>query len=184
MNSPRLDDTFYLQDVLKVAPGLIGKSLVRAWPDGRISRHIITETEAYRGFEDKACHASKGRTTRTEVMFQTGGRIYMYLIYGMHWMLNVVTAPQEIPQAVLIRSLHDVKGPGRLSRSIELDRSFNGVDLIKSPDIWIEDNSHSYEIYRGPRIGIDYAGEYWKKQPWRFWTDDLLFTGQESKKIH
>ena len=87
----RLGREFYSQDVLEVAPQLLGKHLVRIYPDGTKATYIITETEAYRGGEDLACHASKGRTPRTEVMFGDGGHLYMYLIYGMYWMLNVVT---------------------------------------------------------------------------------------------
>jgi DNA-3-methyladenine glycosylase len=173
MPPTRLDHSFYLQDVLVVAPDLLGKSLVRSWPDGKVSRHIITETEAYRGFEDKACHASKGKTARTEVMFKTGGHLYMYLIYGMHWMLNIVTADADVPQAVLIRSINDFQGPGRLTRGLALDRTFNGMDLIDSHEIWIEDTGATCALKSGPRVGIDYAGDFWKNRPWRFWTDDF-----------
>jgi len=87
----RLSPDFFLRDVLEVAPALIGKLLVRQFDDGRIERYRITEVEAYRGAEDLACHASKGRTPRTEIMFQEGGTVYVYLIYGMYWLLNLVT---------------------------------------------------------------------------------------------
>jgi DNA-3-methyladenine glycosylase len=164
----RLEREFYSRDVLEVAPGLLGQHLVRMGPGGGRSAYVITETEAYRGGEDLACHASKGRTPRTEVMFGEGGHLYMYLIYGMYWMMNVVTGQEGVPQAVLFRGLREVSGPGRLTRQLELDRSFYGEDLVRSDRIWIE-KSHSVSAYTaGPRIGIDYAGEPWRSKPWRF----------------
>jgi DNA-3-methyladenine glycosylase len=129
---------------------------------------MITETEAYRGFEDKACHASRGRTSRTEVMFGEGGVLYMYLIYGIHWMLNVVTAARDIPQAVLIRGVKDVEGPGRVTQTLQLNLDFYGEDLVTSDRIWIEDTSRKCRIITGPRVGIDYAGAYWQNKPWRY----------------
>ncbi len=164
----RLSREFFTSDVLVVAPGLIGKTLVRKWDNGDITRHIITETEAYRGTDDKACHASKGRTARTEIMFESGGQLYMYLIYGMYWMLNIVTSVKDVPQAVLIRGLGDVYGPGRITRFLELDKSFYGENLLVSDRIWVEDSDLSPEIQTLPRIGIDYAGEPWASRPWRY----------------
>ena len=101
----RLSGDFFLRDVLEVAPELIGKILVRQYDGSMILRRRIVDVEAYRGREDLACHASKGRTDRTEVMFRTGGLLYVYLIYGMYWMLNIVTGAKDDPQAVLIRGL-------------------------------------------------------------------------------
>lgn len=164
----RLPLEFYTQDVLEVAPALLGKRIIRREPSGIISSHLITETEAYRGTEDKACHASKGKTPRTSVMFETGGILYMYLIYGMYWMMNVVTAVKDEPQAVLIRGLKDVSGPGRLTRLLALDGSFNGEDLQTSDRIWIAGNAGNVEFSRHPRIGISYAGAYWENKPWRY----------------
>ena len=134
-----------------------------------IYRQCITEVEVYRGVEDKACHVSKGRTQRNKIMFDRGGLLYVYLIYGMHWMLNVVTGKVEEPQAVLIRSVADIKGPGRLTKALGIDRSFHGEDLVVSRRIYIEDNPVDHKkIVRKPRIGVDYAGEYWKNIPWRY----------------
>ncbi len=164
----RLPLAFYTRDVLDVAPDLIGKVIIRKWEDGSISRHVISETEAYRGDGDKACHASKGRTQRTDVMFETGGKVYMYLIYGMYWMLNVVTSVENDPQAVLVRGFSDKYGPGRITRMLELDRSFYGEDLILSERLWIEDHGSNPEYSCMPRIGIDYAGEPWTGKPWRY----------------
>ena len=164
----RLERDFYRQDVLEVAPRLLGQHLVRAYPDGSRSSYVITETEAYRGGEDLACHASKGRTPRTEVMFGDGGHLYMYLIYGMYWMLNVVTGIQEVPQAVLFRGLREANGPGRLTRLICVDREFYGEDLVSSHRIWIEESGIHADISTSQRVGIDYAGAPWKDLPWRF----------------
>lgn len=167
----RLDRAFYRRDVLEVAPGLLGKHLVLQREENSCSIFTITETEAYRGLHDKACHASKGRTKRTEIMFGDGGYIYMYLIYGMHWMMNVVTSVPDSPQAVLIRGLREVSGPGRLTRLLGVDKSFNGVDLLGQQQIWIEESGIVASHTAGPRVGIDYAGEPWKSKPWRFLID-------------
>lgn len=164
----RLGKEFYCQDVLDVAPRLLGQHLVRVYADGTKTRYTITETEAYRGWEDRACHASKGRTPRTEVMFGAGGHLYMYLIYGMYWMLNVVTGSEGVPQAVLFRGLNEASGPGRLTRLLKLDKDFYGEDLAGSDRIWVEESGMHPQYTAGPRIGIDYAGEPWKDMPWRF----------------
>jgi len=161
---------FFMQDVLEVAPQLPGKKIVRI-VNGERREYIITEVEAYSGTGDLTCHASKGRTKRTEIMYHEGGYIYMYLIYGMYWMLNIVTGPKDIPQAVLIRSLSGVKGPGRVSRELLLDGSFYGEKIYDSSKILIEDGLISPEILTAPRIGVEYAGEYWSKVPWRFYID-------------
>lgn len=167
-NMHRLDRNFYLRDVLEVAPDLVGKVLVRKFDDENTFRSRIIEVEAYRGGEDLACHASRGRTARTEVMFHAGGRIYLYLIYGMYWMLNFVTGLEDEPQAVLIRGLSDVCGPGRITRTLRIDKSYYGEDLVLSDRIWLENHDEHVQLETGPRIGIDYAGDYWKSMPWRF----------------
>ncbi|MBE0654774.1 MAG: DNA-3-methyladenine glycosylase [Bacteroidales bacterium] len=164
----KLQADFYLRDVLEVAPDLLGKRLVICGSEHSGVYHI-TEVEAYRGREDMACHASRGMTPRTEVMFREGGLLYMYLVYGMHWMMNIVTAGTGIPQAVLIRGLDKVSGPGRLTRQLGLDRSFNGESLVQSERIWLEDAETPSNILTSPRIGIDYAGEPWISIPWRYY---------------
>jgi len=166
--SERLDRVFYKRDVLEVAPALLGKHLVRIRPDGSVSTYVISETEAYRGGEDRACHASKGQTPRTRVMFGEGGYLYMYLIYGMHWMMNVVTGEEGMPQAVLLRGVHEASGPGRLTRLLQVDQGFYGEDLVYSDRIWVEDSEREVSYSTGPRVGIDYAGEPWKDKPWRY----------------
>lgn len=163
----RIQKSFYIRDVLDVAPDLLGKKLcVRA--ENKIYSYIISEVEAYRGEEDEACHASKGRTPRTEVMYRIGGVIYVYLIYGMHWMFNIVTAGLDVPQAVLIRGLEEISGPGRLTKKLNIDRTFNGESLLNSERIWLENGSNPDKIFTSPRIGIDYAGEPWTSKNWRF----------------
>lgn len=165
----RLTTDFFLRDVLLVAPELLGKVLVRQLDDGRVVRYRITEVEAYRGTEDLACHASKGRTPRTEVMFQEGGKVYVYLIYGMYWLLNFVTGEEDHASAVLIRGIDGFSGPGRLGRELHLDKSFYGENLAISSRLWVEDAEPVVEFKTSKRIGIGYAGEEWENKMWRFY---------------
>lgn len=164
----RLPLNFFLRDVLEVAPSLLGKQLVRRFDDGRMVRYRITEVEAYRGTEDRACHASKGRTPRTEVMFQQGGAVYVYLIYGQYWLLNLVTGLDGDASAVLIRGVEGFSGPGRVGRELQLDRSFYGESLVDSSRIWVEDAEPVTDFKISKRIGVDYAGEEWAGKMWRF----------------
>ena len=164
----RLCADFFLRDVLEVAPALVGKNLVRRFEDGRIERYRITEVEAYRGIEDLACHANKGRTPRTEVMFQEGGKVYVYLIYGQYWLLNLVTGPEGDASAVLIRGLEGFPGPGRIGRELQLNRSFYGENLINSNRIWVEDAEPVIKFRTSKRIGVEYSGE-WADKLWRFY---------------
>jgi len=165
----RLSPDFFLRDVLDVAPELIGKLLVRQYDDGRIEKYRIIETEAYRGTEDLACHASKGRTPRTEVIFQEGGTVYVYLIYGMYWLLNLVTGDEGNASAVLIRGIEGCSGPGRVGRKLQLDKSFYGENLFSSSRIWVENAELVTEIKTSKRIGIGYSGEEWENKLWRFY---------------
>ncbi|MDO8929992.1 MAG: DNA-3-methyladenine glycosylase [Bacteroidota bacterium] len=165
----RLLPEFFMRDVLDVAPELIGKKLVRCFPDGSIGKYIITEVEAYRGTEDLACHASKGRTPRTEVMFGQGGTVYVYLIYGQYWLLNLVTGCEGDASAVLIRGFEGFPGPGRVGRELQLDKSFYGENLITSQRIWVEDAEHFAEIHTSKRIGIGYSGDEWVGKLWRYY---------------
>lgn len=168
----RLGKEFFSKDALEVAPGLIGKNLVRAFPDGIVIKRIITEVEIYRGEEDEACHANRGKTARTSVMYSEGGKVYVYLIYGMYWMLNFVTGPEGHPQAVLIRAIEGYNGPGKLTRALAIDRSFYGEDLTTSERIWVEEGIENIRVGNGKRIGIDYAGQKWRQKPWRFFLKD------------
>lgn len=164
----RLPQSFFQGEVLEIASALLGKTLVRSFDDGTEIRYRITETEAYRGEEDLGCHASKGRTNRTEVMYWKGGTIYVYLIYGIYWMLNFVTSEEGFPAAVLIRGLEGLSGPGRVGKALKLDKSFNGEDLLTSQRIRIEGNGTVEKFLTSTRIGIDYAGPDWAGKPWRF----------------
>lgn len=166
--SQKLQKSFFRRNVLEVAPELLGKILVRQFPDRTVARYTITETEAYSGDGDLACHASKGKTPRTEVMFREGGLVYVYLIYGMYWMLNFVTGKEGEASAVLIRGLEGISGPGKVGKALQLDRSFYGENLETSNRIWVEDTENHPDFIATPRIGIDYAGEPWVSKPWRF----------------
>lgn len=164
----RLSESYYAQDALILAPDLLGKHLYRRFDDDSVDKFVITETEAYRGEEDLACHASKGRTPRTEVMYAEGGKIYAYLIYGMYWLLNIVSGPSNFPQAVLIRGLDEIKGPGKVGKLLQLDKSFYGENLCLSSRMWLENGGAPDSIISKPRIGIDYAPDQWRLKPWRF----------------
>lgn len=165
-----LTKSFFEQPVLEVARGLIGASLVRRLDDGTTISSMLTEVEAYDGPEDLASHASKGRTPRTEVMFGPAGVFYVYLIYGMHWMLNVVTGEPGYPAAVLIRGTAETSGPGRLTARLQIDKALNGKPAKKSSGLWFEERSlvlPDERIATTPRIGVDYSGD-WAKVPYRF----------------
>ena len=166
MNSKRLTKNFYLEDAEILAPRILGKLLVRRTENG-IIRAVITETECYKGTDDTACHASRGKTARTFVMFEEGGRAYVYLCYGMHNMLNIVTGAEGQPQAVLIRSLDEIRGPGRLTKAMDITRELNGEILYESDRLWVEDGE-SLEYTQTPRIGIDYADKKDRERLWRY----------------
>lgn len=164
-----LDAAFFARPALRVAKDLIGKYLVRN-VDGQQLAAMIWETEAYIGPHDKACHAYRGRTGRTGVMFGPPGVWYVYFIYGMHEMLNVVTDAEDYPSAVLFRAAGEWTGPGRLTRAMEIDRRLNGQPANESSGLWIEDRgsiSPRKKILRTPRIGVAYAAE-WADKPYRF----------------
>lgn len=161
------DREFFLRDVLDVARELPGKYLTRTLPDGREMRAVITETEAYGGERDTACHASKGRTRRSEMLYHAGGTIFVYLCYGMHWMLNIVTGPENEPQGVLIRAAGGYNGPGRLTKALSIDGGFNGLDILSCPGLRVEDGE-KVDIILGKRIGIAYAAKADQDRLWRF----------------
>ncbi|MGM9641849.1 MAG: tRNA adenosine(34) deaminase TadA [Eubacteriales bacterium] len=165
----RIGRDFYTRDVLEVAPALLGKVLCRKSESGEVFRFRITETEAYRGKDDTACHASKGKTPRTSVMWDKGGTVYVYLCYGMHNMLNIVTGAKGEPQAVLIRGIEGFTGPGKLTKKLSVDRRQNGSDVVLSDTIWLEDDGFVPDnINTSARVGIDYADEKDRQRPWRF----------------
>ena len=183
----RLKNNFFNRNTIVVARQLLGKYLCRRI-NGKVIRAKITETEAYCGQEDLACHASRGLTERTKVMFGPPGHAYIYLIYGMYHCLNVVTREVGCPEAVLIRGVEiqnakikmqndkskfKINGPGRTCRELKIDKKLNGIDLCSSKGLWIESASRRKveqpaKIKKGKRIGVDYARK-WKNKLWRFY---------------
>ncbi len=166
--SRRLTASDYRVDAVTAAKALIGTFLCRRLDDGTIIRRRITETEAYCGEEDTACHAHKGRTPRTDVMYSPGGCAYIYLCYGMHEMLNVVTGAEGRPEAVLIRGIEGASGPGKLTRLLQIDRTLNREDLIASKRLWLESDGAVFKFTAAPRIGIAYASKRDQSRKWRF----------------
>jgi len=181
----KLPRSFYEQSTIEVAKQLLGKYLVRKHPAGSTIGRIV-EAEAYIGPQDLACHASKGRTKRTEVMFGPAGHAYVYYIYGFYNMLNLVTESKDYPAAVLIRAVEPVEGielmesrrrnrvlhnlasgPGKLCQAFDIDRALNGADLCGNV-LFVEDRGEPPPKFQAkPRIGVDYAGK-WKDKPFRF----------------
>jgi DNA-3-methyladenine glycosylase len=192
--------SFYLrEDVVQISKELLGKVLVTV-RDRQRTAGIIVETEAYGGTDDRASHAfGQRKTERTEIMYREGGITYVYLIYGLHVLLNFVTNKAGTPHAVLIRALQPLEGielmlrrrklhsltpnvsngPAKLTRSLGITLDWNGLPLT-GPQIWVEDRGvviPSENIASGPRIGVDYAGED-ARRPWRFWIKDNPFVSK------
>jgi DNA-3-methyladenine glycosylase len=183
-----LKQTFFSRDTLTVARKLLGTKLVREF-NGTVLSGMITETEAYLGTNDSACHASKGRTPRNSVMFGPAGIAYVYLVYGLHFMLNIVTEQEGNPCAVLIRAIKPIdglsrmqarrgikgenltNGPAKVCSAMAIDKTFNGWDLTKGRSLWLErcKKIPAEFINCGPRIGIDYATQEHREADWRFW---------------
>jgi DNA-3-methyladenine glycosylase len=168
-----LTTTFFSRPALVVARDMIGKFLVRRIGKREIAVPI-TETEAYVGPHDLACHGSKGRTPRTEVMFGPAGHWYVYFVYGIHWMLNAVTDDEGHPAAVLVRGAGRWNGPARLTKALEIDKRFNTLPIARETALWIEDRGLKIprrHIKSTPRIGVDYSGS-WAAKPYRFVISD------------
>ena len=170
----KLDRKFFTQPTLEVAKNILGKYLI-VNREGKFQIGQIVETEAYIGKEDKASHASCGKTERNKIMWEKGGKLYVYLIYGMYHCLNIVTERRGFPAAILIRAIKPIfgilgktDGPGKLCRELGITTKDTGVDITKSEEIYIKDIGQRPErILATPRIGVDYAGE-WAKKKWRF----------------
>jgi len=175
VNSGRVDpvippEKWRAKRAVALARELLGKVLVRTTPAGR-SEWVIVETEAYVGVNDLACHASKGCTPRTQVMFGEGGVWYVYLCYGIHEMLNLVTGPAQHPAAILIRGVVGAIGPGRVTKRLGISRALNGQPASPQSGLHLEDHgirAPRRHVLVGPRVGIDYAGPIWAAKPWRF----------------
>ncbi len=159
----RLPYEFYHRPCLEVARDLVGKVLVHQGQRLRIS-----ETEAYCGEADTACHAHKGRTKRTEVLYADAGTVYVYLCYGIHWLLNIITGDIDDPQGVLIRACVDAPGPGRLTKKLGITGAQNRTSAVDSPELWIEDDGFRCEIKLDKRVGIGYASQEDQEKLWRF----------------
>lgn len=162
----KLTYEFYHRPCLDVARELVGKVLVHRTEDGEL-RLRISETEAYCGEADTACHASKGRTKRTEVMYMDAGTVYIYLCYGMHWMLNIVTGSENEPEAVLIRACIEKNGPGKLTKAMGITGDLNRSSIL-GDTLWIEDDSFRCDIKTDKRVGIGYAAREDQDRLWRF----------------
>lgn len=162
---------FFNRPADKVARDLLGKALVRRRGQ-TVTLHTVTETEAYIGPQDLASHSAGGRRTkRTEIMFGPGGRFYVYFVYGMHWMLNVVTGAAGYPAAVLIRGVDGLEGPARLTRALHITGALNGAPACEATGLWFADRGEPLPrgaILRTPRIGVDYAGPAWAAKKYRF----------------
>lgn len=171
-SSQPLAASFFDRPADRVARELLGAVLAVRAADGTVSRHVVCETEAYLGAHDLACHGSKGMTRRNAVMFGPAGRWYVYLCYGMHWMLNVVTGAEGVPAAVLIRGGGEFIGPGRLTKGLGIDKAYDGLPAARPTGLWFEAGEPvpPRRVMRTPRIGVGYAGE-WAEKPLRFLVD-------------
>ena len=159
----------YAGNAVEMAKALLGAVLCRRLDDGTVLRARIVETEAYFGEEDTACHAHRGRTPRTDVMYGPGGFAYVYLCYGMHAMLNVVTGPAGHPEAVLIRGVEGAVGPGRITKAMRITCGLNREPLVSSERLWIEsDGAPPPRFKASPRVGIGYASKRDQARKWRF----------------
>ena len=163
----RLSYDFFHRHALEVAPDLVGKLLVHG------DRYLrISETEAYCGVTDTACHAHKGRTKRTEVLYADAGTIYIYLCYGMHWLMNVITGDIDDPQGVLIRACVEAEGPGKLTKKLGITGDLNRDSVVDSRELWIADDGFRCTVRTAKRVGIGYASQEDQDKLWRFILDN------------
>ncbi len=163
----RLTEAFFKQSAIEMAPRLLGKLLCRR-QSGITLKLRITETECYFGEVDTACHAHRGKTERNKMMYEQGGVAYIYLCYGMHHLLNVVSGSEGFPEAVLLRGVEGYKGPGKLTKALKIDRNLDGENLITSDFLWIEEDGIKPNYKTDKRVGIDYATEEYRNKLWRF----------------
>ena len=167
MISVRIDRAEYLRDAEALAPWLLDKIIChRVGTD--VIRARITETECYLGQDDTACHASKGKTKRNAPMFLLGGHLYVYLCYGIHSLINIVSGCDGHPEAVLIRGVEGAEGPGKASKLLKIDTSLTGYDLCDGDKAWLEDDGYKCSYATFTRIGIDYAEEKDRNRLWRY----------------
>lgn len=169
-DNPVLEASFFNRPTLEVARALPGKYLCSRIDRETVSLPLI-EIESYDGFDDKASHAHRGPTPRNAVMFGPAGYWYVYLCYGIHWMLNIVTGPRDFPAAILVRGAGNYSGPGRLTKALKIDHTLNGRPIARTSSLWLEDRGLdvlNQDVKRLPRVGINYAGPVWTKKPYRF----------------
>lgn len=162
--------SFFDRPAPEVARDLLGKTIVSTLT-GRLQAYMITETEAYHGSDDEACHARFGKTKRTQVMFGSPGHRYPYLCYGVHRLINVITGPGTHPGGVLIRGVEGISWPGRVTKLLGIAKHQYGLPIIPDSWLWLEERSlqrEQHTIVSSPRVGIDYAGAYRRDMPWRF----------------
>ena len=159
----RLPYEFYHRPCIEVAQDLVGKVIVH----GEV-RLRISETEVYWGERDTACHASHGRTRRTEVLYADAGTIYVYLCYGMHWLLNIITGEVDDPQGVLIRACVEAPGPGKLTKMLGITGAYNRQSILETEDLYIADDGFRCETIPDKRVGIGYASREDQDRLWRF----------------
>jgi DNA-3-methyladenine glycosylase len=192
------DRAFYQRPATELAPDLLGVIIAREI-EGQVMRAVVVETEAYQGMEDKACHASRGKTKRNAVMFGAAGHAYVYFTYGMHWMLNVVCDDVDLPAAVLIRAVLALEGmeamrarrerdfgkpgwlngPAKLCQALGIDGALNGADICaRTSALWFESGfaPKADMIKQSARIGIGYAAEPWLSVPWRWYIDSSAYS--------
>lgn len=167
----RLLRKYYSQPATILAADLIGKILCRR-TDAGILKYRIAETECYYSEQDTACHASRGKTERTKVLYEKGGTAYVYLCYGIHSLFNVVTGKEGFPEAVLIRGVEGYNGPGKVTKAMSIDRGLNGIDLVTSKELWIEDDGARPQYTAAKRVGIDYATPEYRDVFWRYIIQD------------
>ena len=156
---------------MTVAREILGKYLAVKF-GGKLIKRMITEVEAYDGFDDLASHASRGKTERNKIMYEEGGIWYVYFVYGTHYMLNIVTGKKNYPAAVLIRGLEEINGPGKLTKALNINSHFNGKSASARTGLYIMDLGVKINLKRikaGPRLGVDYAGAKWAKKKYRFY---------------
>lgn len=166
-----LPKKFFQRPTKQVAIELLGKFLVRE-KDGQRIAEMITEVEIYDGPKDLASHASRGKTLRNGVMFEFGGVWYVYFVYGMHYMVNIVTSVEDYPSAILLRGTSQTKGPAKLAKKFAVDKSFSGLVANRKNGLWVEDRGikiSKNKIKRGERIGVNFAGPIWAKKKLRYY---------------
>lgn len=153
----------------EIAPQLPGMYLSHETAEGFRALQI-SEVEIYSGESDSACHASRGRTPRSSVLYERSGTLYVYLCYGMHHLLNIVTFEEGFPEAVLIRACFGAEGPGKLTKALGITTAYHGLHLENVPELRLWTDGRTYPVTALPRIGIDYAREEDRIRPWRFIT--------------